>query len=90
MEFHTSLFQVLFVKPLQSHDHVVCFLKADCPGFYFSCITYPNGVGGYQFTSLRTLFHCEACSDRSLVAIECNGMTRFCQKDSGTSWIGEV
>ena len=90
MEFHTSLFHILFVKSFQSHNHVVRFLKADRPGFYFSCITHPNGDGGYQFTSLCTLFHHEAHSDSPLSAIECNTMTRFCEKDSGTSWIGEV
>ena len=78
MEFLTGLFQVLFVKPLQPHNHIIHFLKADRPSFYFSCITNLNRDGGYQFTSLRTLFHHETCSNRALAAIKCNSATGFC------------
>ena len=90
MKLHMSFLKVLFVQPPQSYNHIIGFLEADHPGFYLSCIAHPNRDGCYQFTSLHTLFHHEACSKRALVAIKCNSMTRFSKEDSHTPWIGEV
>ena len=90
MKLHTGLLEVLLVQPLQPYYHVIGFLKAYRPSFYFSCIAHPNRDGGYQLASLRTLFHHEACSNRALAAIKCNSMTMFCKKDPCTPGVGEV